>query len=795
MDTEPDTGYVVSVDHPLAHWTPEERLHIKKGLKRFFSAEEGPMLVGFNSMFDLRVVRQQLKIPIIWHKVWEITFGEHGLDENISALNKVTSIRDTQMDDSSKFGGLRPILCSYGNDFYFHAKFSKNERVNVGATDPKDPEFQKYGAMDVIALLGMKREQLARADHMEIAGNNFRKYYERHMIHQMGWTAHQLSHLKNDGSKIQKSYLRTLLSADGPLRKELKRAVGEFRVYKEVKQANAAILKESGFKAGFLFGAAKAAGNWMFKLSRTPHKQKLFFDILGLTPLSKTKTGNDAIDKAFVAHYKDKNKIVSLYGEYQALTKLLSTYAKGWFKRLSTQMDAAKDHHLRPDYSVWAVVTGRLASMGPNLQQIPSRGKLAKIIKRMFVGSKGYLMIRYDYSAHEVRIWSVASGDKVLAESFRAGQELRKAYIQDPSPENKKAIKEKGDIHILNCLRFFGKLVDKDDPLRQAVKAVVFGVLYGKGAATLGIDTKQGDMDSLKGRISALYDETLKPDTTKERLVEVNKMLEELDFKLNALIEEDREAYAQGIIDKMFQEFKAGARWTEKMQKLAEEEYYVYSPIGRRRFLPAAMTKDRQIVAQQVRRGSNAPIQGFASEIGVRAGREIMEAYYKALPKFRKWLNLDKTAWDLRIKFNRTVHDANYYSVPYEMVIPFLHILQYQATYGVTAAFKRDFNIDFTIEPEIEVEFVGAHDANSSAWDWSLPNLMNTLKQSLKDGDELGILDGTPQEVLDTILKPWKSKTMRHWLQENYPLLGVKELDPQIRGALKMATYEEAKAE
>ncbi|QBQ74605.1 DNA polymerase I [Burkholderia phage BcepSauron] len=798
MDTNPDRGYVVSVDHPLAHWTKEERLHIKRELKKFFSAKKGPMLLTFNGMFDLRVVRQQLRIPIIWHPVWEITFGEHALDENISSLNKVCSMPDEQLKDSSKFGGLRPILCSYGNDFYFRddTEFGKGDRGNIANIDPQNPDFLMYAAMDVQSLLRIKQEQLRRADRIMLAGKVWRPHYERHMIHQMGWTAHQLSHLKQDGSKISKSYLRTLLSKEGPLRKELRRAIAEFRVYKEVRQANSELLKESGFKAGFLFGAAKAAGNWMFKLSRTPHKAKLFFDILGLQPLSKTKSGNDAIDKEFVAHYRDKNKIVGLYGEYQALTKLLSTYARGWFKRLTTNMDAAKDNHLRPDYSVWAVVTGRLASMGPNLQQIPSRGKLAKIIKKMFVSTPGYLMIRYDYSAHEVRIWSVASGDDALAEAFRAGQKLRQAYIAATTDEEraeiKAQLKTKGDIHIQNVFRFFKQWVDKDHPLRHAIKAVVFGVLYGKSAKTLGIDTKQSDLGAIKGQISTLYEESLKPETDKKRVAEINRLIEELDLKLTALIEEDRTPYAQDIIDKMFKAFPQGATWTEGMQRMAEEEYYVYSPSGRRRFLPAAMTQDQQIVAQQVRRGSNAPIQGFASEIGVRAGREILEAYYDALPQFREWLGLEGTDWDWRVLFNRTVHDANYYSVPYAMVIPFLHMMQYQATYGVTAAFKRDFNIKFTIEPEIEAEIMGANDTEGSAWDWSLNNLMDSLKAALKSQAAAGLLKGTESEVFEQIVKPWRSKKMRGWLQENYPMLDVRDLDTQIRGALKHADKEAA---
>jgi intein/homing endonuclease len=1247
-----EVGYVVAIDHPLAHWSKEERLHIKKGLRRFFSAKKGPLLVTFNGMFDLRVIRQQLKIPIIWHRVWEITFGEHALDENVSALNKVTSIRDTQMDDSSKFGGLRPILCSYGNDFYFQkSSFGKAERAQTGTTDPTNKDFLKYAAMDAVSLLQLRKQQISRASFIDIAGRNFKPFFVRHMLYQMSDTAHQLSHLRNDGSKIQKSYLKHLLSSDGPLRKELKRAAGEFKVYKEVKQANAELLKESGFKAGSLWGSVKAASNWMFKLTRTPHKAKLFFDILGLQALSQTKTGADAIDKAFVAHYKDKNKIIGLYGEYQALSKLMSTYVRGWFKRLSTNLDAAKDHHLRPDYSVWGVVTGRLASMGPNLQQIPSRGKLAKIIKRMFISSKGYLLIRYDYCvtgdaliptteglvrldemqtridkvriggakkavratkwtssgrkpvlrvtaksgnhvtctdnheimvlrderlqwvradecvpgdymclnsrpvvrskrlplslsdaqvmndnnssghtnvyrmcrastfyvkikdgagyhrkggfrtledavayrddynrengfalnrsfipltnpkymtpdlafilgciiaeghftthnrhntvhftnsdpalikrytecvkrvfntdasvyrhkikgqvrvidgvvfktnhdhyqvrtksnqmvqwlielglyhqqgrkdgktpshykvipwsilqadeqsqlaflaaylecdgtvynqgnlvwysasdelidgirsilnahgyitagartrtvreirmsragsndiwpklkpymvtkqftpieltdgteykqlgylplslqksmgpdylryldglglwftpivsieragtrevydltmekgavpafianglivhncAHEVRIWSVVSGDKVMADTFKVGQKLRQEFIQNPTEENKKAIKEKGDVHILNVLRFFGKLVDKDHPLRDAVKAIIFGVLYGKGAETLGIDTKKSDMDSLKGKISALYDESLTPSLAPKRLAEINAMLEELDTKLSALIAEDRTDYAQSIIDKMFNEFKAGAAWTQRMGDSAENDYYVYSPIGRRRFLPAAMTGDRAIVAQQVRRGSNAPVQGFASEIGIKASRLIMEAYYKNLKTFKDKLGIEKSDWDMRVFFSRVVHDANYFAIPYDMVVPFMHILQYQATYGVTQAYEDEFNVKFTVEPEVEIEVAGQDDSSYKI-DWSLPSFVECIKKAVADCDKLGVLEGTQDEVLNRVLQPWRNPDMRKFLQDKFPLLGVKDLDRQIRDAVKPEVKE-----
>lgn len=782
MDQDETLGYVLAIDHPLCHWTKDERLYIKRALRKRFAAETGPMLITFNGAFDLRIIRQQLRIPIIWLKVWEIMSGEHDLDENHTALSAVTFMQDTSSGKPtpSKFGGLAPTYCSYQNDHYYKAVFSKAERETTGTTPPTDKGFLEYASTDVVSIHGIYHQQIRRAATMMIASHNYRDFFIRHMEHQMSDNTHQLSHLRQDGSKVQRSYLKSLLKADSPLRTEIKRATSELKIHKEVKTANAALLKDSGFKAKSLFGTV--SNNWMFKFSKPEHRQKLFISVLGLEALQQTKGGAPQIDKKFITHYKDKNKIVSLYGELQGMTKLMGTYVKGWYKKLTTNIDAATNDHLNPDYYV--IDTGRLASRGPSLQQIPARGKLSKLIKRMFVTSPGYIMIRYDYSAHEVRIWSVVSGDKVLAEAFRAGQKLRQAFIQDPSDENRKAIKEKGDIHILNVLRFFGLLVDKDHPLRDAVKKVVFGVLYGKGAETLGIDTKEGDMTSLRSKISALYEESL---VTKDnsRILQINKQLEALDVQLSDLIAEDRTEYAQGIVDKMFREFKSGARWTEKMQAMSENEYYVYAPNGRIRHLFAAMTGDRKIVGRQVRRGSNAPVQGFASEVGVKASRLIMTDYYKNLKIFKEKLGITKSSLDLRVFFSRMVHDANYFMVPYEMVVPFIHILQYQATYGVAKAYKEEFGINFTVEPEIEIEF-SARDDLSYKWDWSLNDCTAKIKQTVKDADELGVLDGTQEQVLDMILKPWRSKSFRAMLQKNWPLLNVPDLDKQIREAVSV---------
>lgn len=726
MDHTPDTGWVLPLHHPMTPFSKSDLKLIKQELKEYFTDKSDPLLVFFNGAFDLRVIRRQFNIRTIQRRVWEITAGEHLLDENVSELSS----------QGAPQGGLLATLCRYNNDFYLRAKFSKADRATTGTTPPNDPEFLKYAAMDVVSLLAIRKMQLKTAQTIKLDGKNYRPMYERHVEHIMGPTVQQLSHLSEDGSFIDRRYMRVLLGAESPLRAKIKEAADKFKTSKAAKECNKRILAESGMKSVGM--GWSSGGEWAFNPSKPAHRAKLFFEVLGLKPISQTKTGADAVDKHFVKHYKGHPE-VDIYNDWSKLQKLLGTYIKGWNKILQSNQDAVTDGYLRSYYTFFDVLTGRLASKKPGLQQIPSRGDLAKIIKRLFIAPEGKLLIRFDYSAHEVRGWSIVSGDMTLANAFRAGQKLRQQWIQTPTDEVKTELKTKGDIHIQNVKRFFGKWVSKDDPLRDAVKAVIFGLLYGKSAKTLGED-----------------------------------------------IGKDKD-YAQSIIDKTFKEFPNGAKWTNKMKKMAKEDLVVFSPIGRCRNLYACLTGDEQIIARQVRRGSNAPIQGFASEIGMVGSRLILNSYYAHQKYFMDALGIEESLWDNRVEFNRVIHDASYFAVPYSMVIPFIHILQWEATYGISKYCEDKFGLKFTVEPEIEIE-IGAKDDNTIKWDWSLPHLMTALKTAIKDADELGVLVGSIEEVERKVFAPYKDKKMRKYLQEHFPLLNVRNLDKQMKDAVEEAT-------
>jgi hypothetical protein len=163
-----------------------------------------------------------------------------------------------------------------------------------------------------------------------------------------------------------------------------------------------------------------------------------------------------------------------------------------------------------------------------------------------------------------------------------------------------------------------------------------------------------------------------------------------------------------------------------------------------------------------------------------------METYYDELPNICDMLGIKYDAWKLRVPFNRTVHDANYYSVQFAMVLPFIHIVQYQATYGVTKVYKDEFNVDFTVEPEIELE-VGVRDDATHKWDWSIPNIVEGIIQSIDEAKEFGLLEEgrDRDDIIKEIFRPWANKPLRKMLQQKYPLLNVADLDKQIVDAIR----------
>ena len=241
------------------------------------------------------------------------------------------------------------------------------------------------------------------------------------------------------GVKIDKKFLSNL-SAD---------------YHKELSRLEKRIWKEAGEE--FNINSPKVLGEILFsKLNLAAKNQK------------KTSTGALSTRESELEKIKDKHVIVGMILEYRELAKLLSTYIDA----IPPLLD--KKSRLHSTFQQAGTTTGRMASINPNLQNIPNKTELGRAIRKAFVPENGFKLVALDYSQIELRIAAILSKDEKLIEIFKNGE----------------------DVHAGVAARIFGVPVDKvDKGMRIKAKTINFGILYGMGVnalkANLGVDRKE----------------------------------------------------------------------------------------------------------------------------------------------------------------------------------------------------------------------------------------------------------------------------------------------------------------
>ena len=186
----------------------------------------------------------------------------------------------------------------------------------------------------------------------------------------------------------------------------------------------------------------------------------ILFEKMKLPGGRKTKTGYstaaDILEKLAPEH-----PIVKDILEYRQLAKLKSTYADGLGAVI------AEDGRIHSTFNQTITATGRISSTEPNLQNIPVRMELGRLIRKVFVPEEGYVFLDADYSQIELRVLAHMSGDEMLIRAYREAQ----------------------DIHRLTASQVFHVPFDEvTDLQRRNAKAVNFGIVYGISSFGLSQD-------------------------------------------------------------------------------------------------------------------------------------------------------------------------------------------------------------------------------------------------------------------------------------------------------------------
>jgi DNA polymerase-1 len=244
------------------------------------------------------------------------------------------------------------------------------------------------------------------------------------------------------------------------------------------RQILARLSGEFAQRAAALEAQAYELAGSSFNLGSPKQLGEILFDRMGLEGGTKTKTGAwstgaDVLEDLALKGVPLARTIV----DWRQLTKLMGTYTNA----LPEYMNA-RTGRVHTTYSQHSVLTGRLSSNDPNLQNIPVRTEDGRKIRTAFVAAPGKVLISADYSQIELRVLAHIANIQALKDAFEEGL----------------------DIHAMTASEMFGVPVEgMPSDVRRRAKAINFGIIYGISA--FGLANQLGIERSVAGDYIKTY--------------------------------------------------------------------------------------------------------------------------------------------------------------------------------------------------------------------------------------------------------------------------------------------------
>ena len=213
---------------------------------------------------------------------------------------------------------------------------------------------------------------------------------------------------------------------------------------------------EIGQKIMALEAQAYELAGQPFNLASPKQLGDILFTKLGLPVKKKTASGGPSTDEEVLSELALDYPLPKLLLEHRSLSKLKGTYTDKLPRQINPETGRVHTH-----FSQASVVTGRLASSDPNLQNIPVRTEEGRRIRTAFIAPAGSSIVSADYSQIELRIMAHLSGDERLLDAFAHGE----------------------DVHRATAAEIFGVTPLEVGPdQRRVAKSINFGLIYGMSA-------------------------------------------------------------------------------------------------------------------------------------------------------------------------------------------------------------------------------------------------------------------------------------------------------------------------
>lgn len=274
--------------------------------------------------------------------------------------------------------------------------------------------------------------------------------------------------------------------------------------------------------------------------------------------------------------------------EIEELKKYNSTFIKGYV------LESNVNGKVHAQFNQLKAITGRMSSSDPNLQNVPSRNELAKVVRAIFIPDNGHdFWSKWDYSSIESRglaHFAVGVGS----------DELREEYRNNPDT----------DYHNFTQA-MIKRLVGLELP-RKHVKNVNFAGIYGASEGKLQSMMKLSDAEAES--FFAAYHDGLP--YVKETMEHISREVQERGYTLTVM-------GRRALFDKWEPRFTPkkdnGQPWTRPMAYDYEQALRTYGPNIKRAFLHKALNYTIQGSAADLMKAAMVKCwkDGLFNEIGV----------------------------------------------------------------------------------------------------------------------------------------------------------------------------------
>lgn len=285
----------------------------------------------------------------------------------------------------------------------------------------------------------------------------------------------------------------------------------------------------------------------------------------------------------------EKTILVDQFGNIKSRIK---TPCAGFWQYLGSG-----DNLIHTSFVLHATNTGRTASRKPNMQNTPKRGDMAKSFRKIFLPPiEGWKFLELDYSQVELRVAAWMANEKNMIQIYKDGGDIHSSTaaavtnipIRDflLGRKDNRLLVELDGVYpsVTKYLQTLSaekksRMTIKEyfDLLRYQAKAVNFGYLYGMW---------------WKGF----------------------KVYAKTDYGIDYT---DQEAEATRV--RFFKNYPSLERWHKSMKAKANQDGYVRALHGALRRLPNVESFDESIIGGAERQAVNAPVQRFASDLGLIA--------------------------------------------------------------------------------------------------------------------------------------------------------------------------------